>query len=289
MRTAVITPGTGGYSLERTGGYSLERTGGYSWERTGGYSLERTDERSASLTPDSFFSNERGPGSSNMFRGSSRGLASMSGEEMSGRSRSAGSVGQGGMSEPSKTPLNSWEQEEIAVKKENPDMEEEPEIERNMVASHVLSRWDRFLPEQSPLNSSRSELLLTQWGATYAAEGNCGSSRGAGGLSGDPVLGSFDMTDVAVEVDEGDENGKPRLERTGAAAAGASGDGSDLQSREDELSRGGSWQISWPEGLNTDRYSHLFLSKSLPFISEAKDHKKIICFVAHQVVLLALA
>ena len=186
----------------------------------------------------------------------------MSGEEMSGRSRSAGSGGQAGMSEPSKTPLNSWEQEEIAVKKENADMEEEPEIERNMAASQVPSRWDRFLPEQSPLNSSRSDLLLTQWGATYAAEGNCGTARGAGGLSGDPVLGSFDMTDVAVEVDEEDGvdvNRKPRLERTvPAAAAGASGDGSDLQSREDEQSRGGSWQISWPEGLNTDRYSQLF-------------------------------
>jgi hypothetical protein len=274
MRTAVITPGTGGYSLERTGGdslertggYSLERTGGYSLARTGGYSLERTDERSAALNPDSFFSNERGPGSSDMFRGST-GLTSMSGEEMSGRSRSVGSSGQAGtgMSEPSKTPLNSWEQEEIAVKKENPDMEEEPEIERNMVASQVPSRWDRFLPEQSPLNSSRSDLLLTQWGATYAAEGNCGTARGAGGLSGDPVLGSFDMTDVAVEVDEEDGvdvNRKPRLERTvPAAAAGASGDGSDLQSREDEQSRGGSWQISWPEGLNTDRYSQLFLAK----------------------------
>jgi hypothetical protein len=194
-----------------------------------------------------------------MFRSSSTGLASMSGEEMSGRSRSAGSGGQAGMSEPSKTPLNSWEQEEIAVKKENPDMEEEPEIERNMAASQVPSRWDRFLPEQSPLNSSRSDLLLTQWGATYAAEGNCGSARGAGGLSGEPPLGSFDMTDVAVEVDEGDENGKHRLERTvPPAAAGASGGGSDLQSREDEQSRGGSWQISWPEGLNTDRYSQLF-------------------------------
>jgi hypothetical protein len=247
MRTAVITPGTGGYSWEQTGGYSLERTGGYS--------LERTGERSAVLTPDSAFSNERGPGSSDKFRGSIE-LTSMSGEEMSGRSRSAGSGGQSGMPEPSKTPLNSWEQEEIAVKKENPDIEEEPEIERNMAASQVPSRWDRFLPEQSPLNSSRSDLLLTQWGATYAAEGNCGTARGAGGLNGDPLLGSFDMTDVAVEVDEeGDENGKPRLERTVPAAAGANGDGSDLQSREDEQSRGGSWQISWPEGTNTDRYT----------------------------------
>jgi hypothetical protein len=230
MRTAVITPGTGGYS----------------WERTG--------ERSAVLTPDSFFSNERGLGSSDMFRGST-GLASMS-----GRSRSAGSGGQAGFSEPSKTPLNSSEHEEIVVKKESPDMEQEPEIERNMVASQVPSRWDRFLPEQSPLNSSRSDLLLTQWGATYA-EGNCGSARAVGGLSGEPLLGSFDMTDVAVEmeVDEGDENGKPRLERTvPAAAAGASGDGSDLQSWGDEQSRGGSWQISWPEGMNTDRYNQLF-------------------------------
>jgi hypothetical protein len=187
----------------------------------------------------------------------------MSGEEMSGGSRSAGSGAQAGKSEPSKTPLNSWEQEEIAVKKENPDMEEEPEIERNMAASQVPSRWDRFLPEQSPLNSSMSDLLLTQWGATYAAEGNCGTARGLGGLSGDPLLGSFDMTDVAVEVDEGDENGKPWLERTAAAAAaaGASGDGSDLQSREDEQSRVGSWQISWPEGMNTDRYSQMFLAR----------------------------
>jgi hypothetical protein len=239
MRTAVITPGPGGYS----------------WERSG--------ERSAALTPDSFFSNERGLGSSDMFRGST-GLTPMSGEEISGRSRSAGSGGQAGtgMSEPSTTPFSSWEQEEIAVKKESPDIEEAPEIERNMAASQVPSRWDRFLPEQSPLNSSRSDLLLSQWGATYAAEGNCGSARGAGGLSDDPLLGSFDMTDVAVEVDEGDENGKPRLERTvPAAAAGASGDGSDLQSREDEQNRGGSWQISWPEGLNTDRYSQLFLTK----------------------------
>jgi hypothetical protein len=252
MRTAVITPGTGGYSWEQTGGYSLARTGGYS--------LERTDERSAALTPESFFSNERGPGSSDMLRGGSTGLTSLSGEEMSGRSRSAGSGGQASMSEHPKTPLNSWEQEEMAVKKENPDMEEEPEIERNMATSQAVSRWDRFLPEQSPLNSSRSDLLLTQWGATYA-EGNCGTARGAGGLSGDPVLGSFDMTDVAVEVDEGDENGKPRLERTvPAAAAGASGDGSDLQSREDELSRGGSWQISWPEDMNTDRYRIAFCS-----------------------------
>ncbi len=228
---------------------------------TGGYSCERTGERSAALTPESFFSNERGLGSSDMFRGST-GLTSMSGEEMSGRSISAGSGGQAGISEHSKTPLNFLEHEEIAVKKENPDMEQEPEIERNMDASQVVSRWDRFLPEQSPLNSSRSDLLLTQWGATYAAEGNCGTAGRAGGLSGDPLLGSFDMTDVAVEVDEGDENGKPRLERTvPAAAAGASGDGSDLQSREDEQSRGGSWQISWPEGTNTDRYSQLFLAK----------------------------
>jgi len=83
----------------------------------------------------------------------------MSPEGRSGRSINAASESRSAVSDSCKSPLQAcrWSEEpELVTKEENLDtVEEEPEIERNMGGS----RWDRFLPEKSILNSSRQAFV----------------------------------------------------------------------------------------------------------------------------------